>query len=1620
MPLDPQDIRDELIKLSKAGTATTEDVRHFFESTMGIQLRKDGLEVAGYGVEARYAPIIGKAFRELGILRRPLFMRAIQGKLGSAVVKNVLEAVPRTPFQTGWSRLPFRAPRSEAVLDEVRGLALLDLYRATRQYDHPAAFFAEWACYIDADGYRVRFEVLLAAAIDAGDRAVLDTLVQILHGKHPTAVISRAGIRALLRCGNQEAWAAVERLLLSAQREEGLRQTIFESIDELHPEAFRRFVRLIIEHNLLRFTSVARAMLTWLPDLWAEGDAKRGAQVLGRLLEFLQSRDLAPDADDATDVYLRLWAYAFDDAEAAMERAKEFLAHPNPAVRRAAVRLVGRLRLTTVFPVLLAMLEDSDRSVASLSLEYLSTYAEASLVEAGASLPIRKVAESWPKADPGLLERAKVWDLALGASPRQDAGSFAAVAHELSPFGRLRLAQRLGDVADIQVRREMALRFFSDASQDVRATALQALQSQPLGPEEAPLIEDLLRRKASDLRSGALKLLAKQPDEHAVESGARLLAAKDKSQRRAGLELLVELAERKVEAARTHALAYAEARSSLDDVEESLLSRIRQVDAGPKPSLENGFGLYSMEELTYGARPAKTGVSIFSKAAGDVLRSLDDLVHEHRDEEITYPRWGYMIDSTDTVTSTIGSLDQWFRVDPIPGVAYEADVARQPLAHLIEQWIPNRPKGDADGQELIRAYMIANLQDFERHLHADDQASYRRFLPGDLRHRYAVRAILLWLLKRQAATMKAAAILDVIADRIATYADDKFIEEHGSWVSGEKSWRTEPVLTALINFYMEMVRQYPEIAKAEDDARAFRILRYIDEPFGLAGRKEVILLGEEKLNEEWSRYVSYVQPQDRKPTIRKIPHRRTCPAVLLDRAYLSGGCTRADVMDQFGYYNFAHNEWNLTRATRRGQVSPELAEIAEAYVARLVEVEAQRGELPTAASPILRKARSGIYLPQVRLLLGANAALSARAAGATSRTAVFNDLFSISKPRPEETPEVAGAAFVADKIRPERLLELAMLAPQWASAVEIALSWDGLTDAVWWVHAHTKDDQWGIEQEIKDIWKGELSERSPLSSESLLQGAVDVAWFNRFRSKFDAKRWKQIESVAKFASSGSGHARAKLFAQAMTGDVAASELEARIREKRNGDAVRALGLVRLDSEGEVKRRYALIQEFLHGSRQFGSARQASEKLAGTIALENLARTAGYPDPLRLTWAMEAKEVEDLSGEGKAVITGDVQVRLSFDGNGDPQITATKNGAALKDVPAAVKKLTEVKALTDRRKTLRQQAQRMRSALEEAMQRGDAFQTEEVERLMAHPGLAPMLRNLVFIGESGAAGFLDERGRLAGEQDRLTIAHPHDLLTRGDWPHWQHAVMSDERVQPFKQVFRELYVLTETEREAHRSMRYGGHQLNPRQALAILGKRGWLLRPDEGLSKTLHGSGLTARLSFEENFFSPADIEGLTLAGLEFTPSGTWKSVPRTEVPPKVFSETMRDLDLIVSVASMVGVDPEASESTVEMRASVVRELALLMRLGNITLTPKHVVIRGKRAEYTVHLGSGVVHQRTRGELVILAVRQPQRGRLFLPFIDDDPRTAEIVSKTLLLARDDAIKDPTILSQIVSV
>jgi hypothetical protein len=210
-------------------------------------------------------------------------------------------------------------------------------------------------------------------------------------------------------------------------------------------------------------------------------------------------------------------------------------------------------------------------------------------------------------------------------------------------------------------------------------------------------------------------------------------------------------------------------------------------------------------------------------------------------------------------------------------------------------------------------------------------------------------------------------------------------------------------------------------------------------------------------------------------------------------------------------------------------------------------------------------------------------------------------------------------------------------------------------------------------------------------------------------------------------------------------------------------------------------------------------------------------------------------------------------------------------------------------------------------------------------------------------------------------------------------------------------------------------------LQPRQALALLGNRGWVTSHESGeATRVFHGHSLAARVAFDNGFLTAAEADLPSVSGTYFSKRGDWLAQPLDAVPDVVFSEAMRDLDLVVSVAHAGGVDPEATASTTQMRAALIRETARLLKLTNIEFAgASHAIITGRLGEYSLHLGSGTVHRRPGGAVCIIPVGSQHRGRLFLPFADDDPKTAEIVSKALLLARDHEIKDPTILQQLRS-
>ena len=262
-----------------------------------------------------------------------------------------------------------------------------------------------------------------------------------------------------------------------------------------------------------------------------------------------------------------------------------------------------------------------------------------------------------------------------------------------------------------------------------------------------------------------------------------------------------------------------------------------------------------------------------------------------------------------------------------------------------------------------------------------------------------------------------------------------------------------------------------------------------------------------------------------------------------------------------------------------------------------------------------------------------------------------------------------------------------------------------------------------------------------------------------------------------------------------------------------------------------------------------------------------------------------------------------------------------------------------------------------------------------------------------------------------------IAHPAHFYAAKNWRQWQHFVYNEEWQQPFKQLFREFYVATADELEQMKTTRFEGHQIQPKKAVALLRERKWEIGYYEPVRQISYAYNVVTYLDFTYDDYTPADVEAPTIGTVYFAERMTGNGKKIESLSPVYFSEMMRDLDLVASVAHVGEVDPEASHSTVEIRAVIAEEVALLFGFDHITVKSPHVLIDGQLGSYSLHLGSGHVHQQGGTMIPIATIPSQHRGRVFLPFVDEDPKTAEIMAKLLLFAQDDQINDPKIRQYI---
>ncbi len=475
--------------------------------------------------------------------------------------------------------------------------------------------------------------------------------------------------------------------------------------------------------------------------------------------------------------------------------------------------------------------------------------------------------------------------------------------------------------------------------------------------------------------------------------------------------------------------------------------------------------------------------------------------------------------------------------------------------------------------------------------------------------------------------------------------------------------------------------------------------------------------------------------------------------------------------------------------------------------------------------------------------------------------------------------------------------------------------------------------------------------------------------------------------------------------------------------------------------------------------------------------------------------------------------GDYTARVAESGKGNTspcKLTwVNPKGKEIKSVPAAVKEqfpdeLKELRAsVKDINKMLPVQRDRIDGLF---LQRRSWPLAQWRQRYLDHPLVGTIARRMIWVFTEGdervAAAWLcdnpegpaHDEGTLAraygqayepGEDATVSLWHPirEDAEpgadpVRGDVLEWRRFYEERGIVQPFKQAHREVYLLTDAERNTEvYSNRFAAHVLRQHQFNALATGRFWKnqLRIMADMEchaprRDLEAWGIRAEFwiegigdDYDEEYVSPAGaflyiatdkvryyaIEAAQNMGHAW--SGPYQNrgadeyinhpIPLEQIPPIVLSETLRDVDLFVGVAS-VGNNPEWADGgpegrfrdywqsysfgtltgTAQTRKELLERLVPRLKIASqCEIRDKFLIVRGNVRTYKIHLGSGNILMEPNDQYLCIVPtsamsKGPGSGKVHLPF-EGDRVLAIILSKAFMLADDHKIKDKTILTQI---
>lgn len=1663
---------------------------------------------------------------------------------------HAVDRVREYPYSVGWGRRSYRsdnylsyAGRIGSIVTHFRDAHCLDADIC----DVLTGNLPENAyCYLKSRNTRTAgfAPELLAHELDRDNPKLEAIVTDIVNGDSEFSVVSRDLIKGIVMSHNPRMHQLLCKLLLAAKLQEGLRQAICEEADWGTIEAFHAILSTIAEHDLIRYSSVKRAVGTWIGVMTEETRdldrvSTKSVELICRCLTDTAFREECLASEDSMAIHIALWSASFDNAQKGFQMLDRIIENgthhqvltagyfvaslDHEILRHVAAREVLKSRrehydiLAVYLPSLIpypnytatAITQGNDDLQPE---QYFESADQAKgfcnwLMEVHSSMKQKELVFNpcifpWFSASvkkSALVEKAMV--IAAMIRDQEQIDRLCPYISDCDAFGRDVYFKLLTNGTKTEAVRKAIIDGLEDKNSDTRQAAFLRANGMLLRAEEYRQIEGMLRLRYDDLRRNAMALLMKQSDHDLQVTIQRLLASNKTQIRTAGLDMVAQLSKRDDREAVAKACMEAVYRIEKPTTQEQILidalaPKQKETIAAPLfteadryvPTVEIGeyerdcirsfmevFPDSKLEkqvmagkQITHNTIRLPTLPCAGAKNAQKNLKSLSDFLAAHERDTYTHfsgrelPIGGhisgfFMWQDGVQVVPRMDLWEQWRDVNEISGadlygmmILGSAQPDQYPYLILCGKYICDV---FGNGFEKPVAYR------YGEHMQRIAYALLRTTVSEEQQRKIAL-ALGLWIARclpdhmfigDSGEKIKVAPKIDA-GETVIHYGDAQVqlnMDVRRQLTAAAGHFIAHPQFSALINQIdpsntPDLQYRIPVLLNIYE--RTYRSTSVYMEQQGIPRKGRVTLLldmiyvSSYRLQPPvkpdisiylYARYYSLISDRTLYCHLMDPGNFRSALKLITSVCAMepkNGNQVSSRTFQNYHSYGIrrSYEEFigkDILPREEQERLVALCHRTADKLVPIVVGAELLRGDTPTEYS---------VYVTGIHVLSGMETfvrILSALGKDSLDRSVYYwgssqskrgNLSYLLARCAPQVGDDAGRLKEMlkGTDITEKRLIEAALYSPAWIDIIGEYLNLPGFKSACYYFMAH-------MNERFDEQKKAIIARFTPLSEDELNLGAFDVKWFHAAYEQLGEKKFDLIYDAAKYISDGSKHTRARKYADAALGRLAAEETEAAVKDKRNKDLLMAYAIIPLTGENDLIHRYLYLQQFLKESRQFGSQRSTSEKKSVETALRNLATNAGFSDTMRLTLRMETKLVEGNRELFEEKPVGEWAFRLLIDDQGTAEIRCCKDGKVLKSIPAKAKKDPYVVRLQDMKKQLTEQYRRTRRMFEQAMEDGAEFTLEEMQQLYKNPVVSPIVSKLIFKSEDALGLFdgihlysLDGNALENRANAKLTVAHPLHLYRSGNWHEFQKYLFDNKIAQPFRQVFRELYVKTREELGCFTSLRYAGNQIQPKKAAACLKERRWVADIEAGLQKIYYQDNIVATIYALADWFTPADIEAPTLEYVAFYDRKTGKALKIDDIPDVIFSEVMRDVDMAVSVAHAGSVDPETSHSTVEMRAAILSFTLPLLRLNNVKVDGSHAFVDGKLANYSVHLGSGTVHQIGGTMLNVLPVHSQHRGRFFLPFLDEDPKTAEIISKVILFAEDSKLKDPSILEQIV--